>query len=65
MKDPEQYGKYELIVGITKEEPERYVEEMLRDVLAFAEREQIPREKVCGLLRKWTEAEGVVPTDAP
>lgn len=51
-KDPKEYGQYELIIGITKEEPERYVEEMLRDVLQRAEGWQVPRERVCELLRK-------------
>lgn len=54
-KFPGEYGKYKLIVGITKDEPERYVEEMLRDVLEFAGREQISWERVYELLRNFVE----------
>lgn len=56
-KAPDEYRKYNLIVGITKDEPECYVEEMLRDALEFAGREQIPRERMCQLLQNFAEAE--------
>lgn len=50
-KLPDLYRKYKIIIGITKEEPERYIEERLRDILAYAGQEQIPPERVCGILR--------------
>ena len=33
-------------------EPERYIEERLRDVLAYAEQKQIPPERVGALLQE-------------
>lgn len=51
-KYPDEYGKYKIIVSIAKDEPERYVEELLRDVLKFAGQKQISGEKVCGLLQE-------------
>ncbi len=50
-KFPKEYKKFKWVVGITKEEPERYVEEMLKDILAYADRERISRERVYDLLR--------------
>lgn len=47
-----EYRKYKIIVSITKDEPERYVEELLRDVLTYAEQKQISVEKVCELLQE-------------
>lgn len=49
---PDEYRKYKIIVSITKDEPERYVEELLRDVLTYAEQKQISVEKVCELLQE-------------
>lgn len=51
-KLPKDYRKFKITVGITKEEPERYIEERLRDTLAYAEQEQISPERVCELLQK-------------
>ncbi len=51
-KSPDLYHKYKIIIDITKNEPERYIEERLRDVLAYAEQEQIPPERVGALLRE-------------
>lgn len=50
-KFSETYGQYDLIIGIAKDEPERYVEEMLQDVFWRAEEWQVPRERVCELLQ--------------
>ena len=50
-KYPKTYQKFKIIVEIVKDEPERYVEERLRDALAYAEQEQIPRERVYALLQ--------------
>lgn len=44
--------KFKVIVGITKEEPERYIEERLRDIVAYAGQEQISQERVYGLMQK-------------
>lgn len=51
-KSPELYQKYKVIIDIAKDDPERYVEERLRDILAYAAREQISSEKMCALLQK-------------
>ncbi len=51
-KSPREYQKFKIIIGITKEEPERYVEEALRNILAYAGQEKIPPERVCELLQK-------------
>ena len=51
-KSPKLYQKYKVIIDIAKDDPERYVEERLRDILAYAAREQISSEKMCDLLQK-------------
>jgi len=51
-KSPKLYQKYKAIIAIAKEEPERYVEERLRDVLTYAARERISPEKMRALLQK-------------
>ncbi len=51
-KFPKAYRKFKIIVGIMKDEPERYVEERLRDMMSYAGQEQIPRERVYALLQK-------------
>ncbi len=38
------------MIGITKEEPERYVEEALQEIVAYARQEQISPERVGELL---------------
>ena len=48
---PKTYQKFKIIVEIMKDEPERYVEERLRDMFAYAGQEQIPRERVYALLQ--------------
>ena len=52
VKFPKAYQKFKIIVGIMKDEPERYVEERLRDMLAYARQEQIPQERVHALFRE-------------
>ena len=47
---PKEFRKYKIIIGIMKDEPERYVREGLRDILAYALQEQIPLERVDELL---------------
>ncbi len=51
-KSPKLYQKYKVIIDIAKDDPERYVEERLRDILAYAAREKISSEKMCALLQK-------------
>lgn len=54
-KLPKEYKKFKIIVGITKDEPERYVEEQLRNTLMYARQEQISPERVCELLQRLKE----------
>ena len=54
-KFPKECRRYKVIVGITKDEPERYVEEALKDILVYARQEQIPQERVCELLQSLKE----------
>lgn len=49
-KFPKEFRKYKIIIGITKDEPEHYVRERLRDILAYALQERIPQERVYELL---------------
>lgn len=51
-KSPKLYQKYKVIIDIAKDDPERYVEERLKDILAYAAREQISSEKMCAMLQK-------------
>lgn len=50
-KCPEEYKKFKITIGITKEEPELYIKERMREILEYAGREQISQEKVCELLQ--------------
>lgn len=54
-KYPKEYEKYKITIGITKDEPERYVEERLRDILAYAGQEQISQERVSELFQRIKE----------
>ncbi|MBD5551046.1 MAG: hypothetical protein HDQ96_07715 [Lachnospiraceae bacterium] len=54
-KFPNEYRKFKITVGITKDEPERYVEEKLKDALIYAEQEQISPDRVCELLQRLKE----------
>lgn len=45
-KCPEEYKKFKITIGITKEEPELYIKERMRETLEYAGREQISREKL-------------------
>ncbi len=49
---PDVYRKCRITIGITKEEPERYVEEALDGVLRYAAQEGISTERVLELLQK-------------
>lgn len=49
---PDVYRKCRITIGITKEEPERYVEETLDGVLRYAAQEGISTERVLELLQK-------------
>lgn len=51
-KFPKEYQKFKITVGITKDEPERYIEERLRNALMYARQENIPLEKVHVLLQE-------------
>ncbi len=51
-KFPKLYRKFKITIGITKDEPERYMEERMRELLAYAEGLQIPAERVYTL---WNE----------
>lgn len=50
-KCPEEYKKFKITIGITKDEPELYIKERMREILEYAGREQISQEKVCELLQ--------------
>ena len=54
-KFPKEYRKFKIIVGITKDEPERYVEERLRETVAYANEERISEDRVSELLRRIKE----------
>ena len=56
-KYPAESEQFRIIVGITKEEPERYIEERLKGILAYAAQENISREMVCELLQRIREPE--------
>lgn len=56
-KFPDEYRKFKIIIGITKDEPERYVEERLRETVTYAGDEQISGDRVSELLRGITEQE--------
>ena len=49
---PDIYRKCRITVGITKEEPERYITEALDGILQYAEQEGIPADRVMALLQK-------------
>lgn len=49
-KTEKKYQKIKIVIGITKEEPERYVEEALQEIVAYARQEQISPERVGELL---------------
>lgn len=51
-KNPKEYGKYKIIIGITKDEPEQYIEESMKTILDYALQEHIPRERVWELLQR-------------
>lgn len=54
-KSPKLYRKFKITMGIAKDEPERYVEERMRELSAYAEEQQIPAERVYAL---WNEISG-------
>lgn len=54
-KFPAEYRKFRITVGITKEEPERYVEEKFREILTYAAQENISRERVDELMQRAKE----------
>lgn len=51
-KYPERHHRCRIVVGITKEEPERYIAEELQEILRFAEENKISAERVAELLRQ-------------
>lgn len=50
-KCPEEYKKFKITIGITKDESELYIKERMREILEYAGREQISQEKVFELLQ--------------
>lgn len=50
-KFPKEYGKFRITIGITKDEPELYIKERMREILEYAEQEHIPQERVWELLQ--------------
>lgn len=50
-KFPKQYKKFKIMISITKDEPERYVRELLSDTLTYADQAGISRERVTDLLK--------------
>lgn len=57
-KFPKEYRKFKMTIGITKDEPERYVKERLKDTLDMAVQEQIPHERVYELLQSLKKDNG-------
>lgn len=51
-KFPDIYRKCRITIGITKEEPERYIAEALDDILQYAAQEGIRADRVMELLKK-------------
>lgn len=49
-QQPDLYQKYKVTIGISKDEPERYVKEALGQILSYAAQEGIPAESVQKLL---------------
>ncbi len=49
---PKLYHRLKIIVGIAKEEPERYIKERLRGILEYAEQEKISQERIYALLQE-------------
>lgn len=50
-KSPQLYKKFKIIIGITKDDPERYVRERLSEALAYANQAGISRARVADLLK--------------
>lgn len=50
-KDFNLYRKYSVIIGIGKNEPERYIEQWLREILAYGAQEGIGPERVSAMMR--------------
>lgn len=51
VKHPNESRKYKIIIGIVKDEPELYIREQLKDVLAYAAGEHIPQGQINELLQ--------------
>ncbi len=51
VKFPQLYKKFKITIGITKDDPEQYVRELLSDALAYANQAGISRERVTDLLK--------------
>lgn len=49
---PGKFRKFPIIIGITKEEPERYISELLNHALIYADQEGISAKRVAELLDK-------------
>ena len=49
-KQPDLYRKYKVTIGISKDEPERYVKEALGQILQYAGQEGISADRVQELL---------------
>lgn len=59
---PDINKKYKITIGITKEEPERYVSEELNSILQYAAREGISRDRVAELLQAASGSEIILPS---
>lgn len=51
----EQYAAYDILIGITKDAPEKYVSEMVSDVLDYAQQQGISAERVEKILKAAVE----------
>ncbi len=51
-RSPDLYRKYNVMIGIGKNEPERYIEERLREILSYGAQEGIEPERVSAMMRE-------------
>ncbi len=51
-KEPKSYSKYKVIVGITKKEPEKYIQEAMDEILQYAVGEGISADRVVDICKE-------------
>lgn len=57
-KLPKEFRKIGIVIGIVKDEPERYIKEGLEGILEYAGQEHVSRDRVYELLRSMEESNG-------